>query len=168
MREIDFSRLYVTDENYSGKHGQRDVEFLKKIISDKELVSIHFSHCTFMDLDLREMDLKNLRFQDCLFQGCRFQKSRLEEWYADRTKFNKCSFKETIIRMSDLERCDFQSCDLSFSTKDRYTYRDSRSWIKDGKFRDCKISKYTEETMMIGTKDIRNHKTGKTMEGAER
>lgn len=29
MREIDFSRLYVTDENFSDRHGQRDLEWLK-------------------------------------------------------------------------------------------------------------------------------------------
>lgn len=98
MREIDFSRLYVTDENYSGKHGQRDVEFLKKIISDKELVYIQFTHCTFVGMDLRDMDLKDLWFQDCMFQDCRFQKSRIEEWYAERTRFRKCSFKDASRR----------------------------------------------------------------------
>lgn len=180
MREIDFSRLYVTDENYSGKHGQRDVEFLKKIISDKELVYIQFTHCTFVGMDLRDMDLKDLWFQDCMFQDCRFQKSRIEEWYAERTRFRKCSFKDAIIRMSDLERCEFQSCDLSFEEKERYTNNDTISWLQNGKFRDCIITKYTKDMMidcaivkntkiiMIGTEEIKKHKTEKIMEGAER
>lgn len=112
-------------------------------LDEKELVSIYFDSCTFINCDFSEAIMNKCKFTECTFINCDLSLSSLKS-----CTFNDVNFKKSKLIGISWSSCvepfdvSFDTCNLSqnsFHMLDLRHMQFINSFIKDSGFEECNL-----------------------------